>query len=90
MPRPLNRAFTHWTDLLLGGENSAIPWTDHLQTRALGFCLLTIALGVGAYGFSIGLWNGPRILIPLLLPAITSALYFLRAPVDWPRLKSIF
>lgn len=54
----LNRAFATWTDLLLGGRNSAIPWTDHLQLKALGFCLGTIFLGVGSYGFSIGLWNG--------------------------------
>ncbi len=67
MPRPLNRAFAHWTDLLLGGENSAIPWTTHLQSRALGFCLLTIVCGVGSYGFSMGLWNGPRMAVYLAI-----------------------
>ncbi len=67
MPRPLNRAFAHWTDLLLGGENSAIAWTTHLQSRALGFCILTIVCGVGSYGFSMGLWNGPRMAVYLAI-----------------------
>tara|TARA_R110002096_G_scaffold240324_6_gene432121 strand:+ start:3295 stop:3999 length:705 start_codon:yes stop_codon:yes gene_type:complete len=61
-----------WKDLLIGGEKTAIPWTDSLDKRAIPFCLITIVAGVGIYGASIGLWQGPKmaLFVAIKLPLV--------------------
>ncbi len=49
-----------WKDLLINGDETATPWTASLNRGAIPFCLVSIALGVGLYGTSIGMWQGPR------------------------------
>lgn len=47
-----------WRDLLLGGARTSAIWIEAPDRNGVVFCLLTICLGVGAYGASIGAWQG--------------------------------
>lgn len=49
-----------WKDLLLGGTASSDLWVEGRDLRSVPICLATIGLGVGLYGASIGIWQGPR------------------------------
>lgn len=52
-------AIHSWPDLLQGGEKTAILWVSDMDGLAFARSVLTLLIGVGAYGFSIGLWQGP-------------------------------
>lgn len=66
---------SNWKDLLLGGARTAAPWIDSPGRRATAFCIGTVILGAGAYGLSIGAWQGVEqaIYVAIKLPAVILA-----------------
>lgn len=50
-----------WNDLLVRGEKTSLRWVSELDRKAIPLCLATIFLGVGLYGASIGIWQGPKL-----------------------------
>ncbi len=49
-----------WNDLLVRGDATSLRWVSELDRKAIPLCLVTIFLGVGLYGASIGIWHGPK------------------------------
>ena len=46
--------------LLQGKDQPAQRWGESRNRRAVAICIGTILIGVGTYGASIGIWQGPR------------------------------
>jgi len=50
-----------WDDLLVRGDETSLRWVGDLDRKAIPLSLVTIFLGVGFYGASIGIWQGPEL-----------------------------
>ena len=49
-----------WHELLVRGDETALLWVRRPDRKAIPLCLFTIFAGVGVYGASIGIWQGPK------------------------------
>jgi hypothetical protein len=81
-PQPANPTQPRMSTLLQGGAETLADWTEHIETRRLGFQLGVIVVGAGLYGAAMGWWRDPwqalfvaiKFPLILLLTALGNAL----------------
>ena len=58
--------------LLRGAPDDLRHWIDDPSTKNIRLCILTIILGFGAYGLTVGLWRAPEMgfYVALKMPAL--------------------
>ncbi|MFW2384876.1 MAG: hypothetical protein ACN4GG_03530 [Akkermansiaceae bacterium] len=50
---------TRLSKLLRGNPANLRAWIDHPNARSLLICIVTIVVGFGSYGLTVGLWRAP-------------------------------
>lgn len=80
------RTFTDWKRLARGESDRLSQWlrAGGAESSRRGLCALTILLGVGSYGATIGLWHGPLMAayVAIKLPLIVFVTLALNAIIN--------
>jgi len=61
-----------WSALLRGAPQDLRHWIDDPSTKNIRLCIITILLGFGGYGLTVGLWRAPQmgLFVALKMPAL--------------------